>query len=60
MSPDAVRPGSVRSADAVNEQIRALVRGARNRSWTRAEQALYALLRDEWVAAARDELVKAA
>lgn len=60
MSPDLNGPGSVRSAAAVNEAIRALVRGARGRSWTRAERALYDLLRDEWVTAERAEMTKAA
>jgi hypothetical protein len=45
----------------VNEQIRALVRRAGGREWRQAERALYAVLRDEWVAAVgREEIVEAA
>ncbi|NUS22741.1 MAG: hypothetical protein HOV92_00735 [Streptomyces sp.] len=59
MSPDSPGPGRVRSAAAVNEAIRALVRGARDREWTWAERALYGLLLEEWEAA-RAGLVEAA
>lgn len=59
MSPDSIPPGSVRSAAALNEQIRAL--------WTRAggslteqERAEYELLVVEWAAAIRGEVIKAA
>jgi hypothetical protein len=52
-------PGSVRSAAALNEQIRAL--------WTRAggslseqERAEYELLVVEWAAAIREEVIEAA
>lgn len=61
MSPNPPRPGDVRSAAVVNEAIRAIVRGASGRGWTQAESALYALLRDEWIAArAREEMTTAA
>ena len=60
MSPNPPRPGGVRSAEVVNLAIRAVVRGARGRDWTQAERALYEQLRDEWVAATRDEIVEAA
>lgn len=60
MSPNSLAPGPVRPAAVVNEAIRTVVRGARNRAWTQAERALYEQLRDEWVAAMRDEIVKAA
>jgi hypothetical protein len=60
MSPDLVTRGSVRSAAVVNEQIRAIVLGARGRRWTVAERALYGLLLEEWAAALRDEVVEAA
>lgn len=60
MSPNPLAPGGVRSAAVVNRAIRAVVRGARGRAWTQAERALYEQLRDEWVAAMRDEVVEAA
>ncbi len=63
MSPNPSAPGVVRPAAAVNEAIRAVVRGARDREWTQAERALYEQLRDEWVTAVareRYELVEAA
>ncbi|MFJ4624214.1 hypothetical protein [Streptomyces sp. NPDC088812] len=60
MSPHSPACGSVRSAAVVNEVIRALVLRARGREWTRAEQALYGLLRDEWVDALRNEVAEAA
>jgi hypothetical protein len=59
MSPNSLNPGSVRSAAAVNEQIRAL--------WIRSggmlstqERAEYELLVVEWAAAVRDEVIEAA
>ncbi|MER6955940.1 MULTISPECIES: hypothetical protein [unclassified Streptomyces] len=59
MSPDAVVPGSVRSAAELNERIRAL--------WLRAggslstqERAEYELLVVEWAAAIRGDVVTAA
>jgi len=59
MFPDSLTPGSVRSAAALNEQIRAL--------WIRAggslsaqERAEYELLVVQWAAAVRDEIVEAA
>jgi hypothetical protein len=45
----------------VNEAIRAVARRASGRAWTRAEQSLYRLLVEEWVAAvARETYVEAA
>ena len=55
MPPTPSPRGSVRSAAAVNETIRAIARGAQGRDWTPAEQALYGLLLEEWVAALRAE-----
>lgn len=59
MSPDSLSPGSARSADDLNERIRAL--------WLRAggslsaeERAEYELLVVEWAAAIRDEVIEAA
>ncbi|MFI9650329.1 hypothetical protein ACIHAA_29180 [Streptomyces sp. NPDC052040] len=59
MSPDSRRPGSVRSADDLNERIRAL--------WTRTggslspqERAEYELLVVEWAAAIRGAVIEAA
>ncbi|MFJ3234118.1 hypothetical protein [Streptomyces sp. NPDC086787] len=59
MSPDSLAPGSVRSADEVNEQIREL--------WLRAggtlspqERAAYELLVVEWARAVRDGIIEAA
>jgi len=59
MSPDSMSPGSARSADDVNERIRAL--------WLRAggtlsaqERAEYELLVVEWAEAMRGEIVEAA
>ncbi|MFF7189086.1 hypothetical protein ACFZAR_28395 [Streptomyces sp. NPDC008222] len=59
MSPDSQSLGSVRSADDLNEQIRAL--------WLRAggslsaqERAEYELLVAEWAAAIRGEVIEAA
>ncbi|MFK4146069.1 hypothetical protein [Streptomyces sp. NPDC004065] len=59
MFPEAVVPGSVRSAAELNERIRAL--------WTRSggslsaeERAEYELLVVKWAAAIRGEVVEAA
>lgn len=61
MSPIPSAVGRPRPAAVVNEAIRAIAWRARGRDWTRAEQALYALLRDEWIAArAREEMTTAA
>lgn len=60
MSPDSPRPGSVRPAAVVNAEIRAVVRGARGREWTQGERDLYGLLLEEWEAACRADVVKAA
>ena len=60
MSPDLVTPGSVRSAAAVNEDIRRLARTAWGRPFTDDERAQYELLVVEWAEADRAEVVKAA
>ncbi|MFD1660277.1 hypothetical protein ACFSL4_19235 [Streptomyces caeni] len=59
MSPDSLSPGSARSADDLNERIRAL--------WLRAggslsaqERAEYELLVVEWAAAIRGKVIEAA
>ncbi len=59
MSPDSISPRSTRSADALNERIRAL--------WLRAggslsteERAEYELLVVEWATAIRDGVMEAA
>ncbi|MGW3913293.1 hypothetical protein ACWEBX_17510 [Streptomyces sp. NPDC005070] len=59
MSTDVTPPGSVRSAAALNEQIRAL--------WTRTggslsaqERAEYELLIVKWAEAIRGEIIEAA
>lgn len=59
MSPDSLASGSVRSAAALNEQIRAL--------WLRAggslsaqEREEYELLVVKWAAAIRGEIIEAA
>lgn len=62
MSPDAVSPGSVRSADVVNEQIRALFARAGGRLYGE-DRAAYERLVEEWtLATARKkvEVVEAA
>lgn len=53
MSPNPSPEGAVRSAAAVNEDIRALARAAWGRPFTDDERVRYQLLRDEWVAATR-------
>lgn len=60
MSPHPSPDGTSRSADAVNEAIRELARAAWGRPFTDEERAVYHLLRDEWVAADRAEVVEAA
>ncbi|MEV7389642.1 hypothetical protein [Streptomyces sp. NPDC091215] len=60
MPPTPPAPGRVRPADVVNEAIRAVVRGARNRGWTQAERALYGELRDEWMSAVQADMASAA
>lgn len=54
MSPHSGHRGSVRPAAVVNDEIRAIVRGAQDRAWTFAERALYGLLLEEWETALRD------
>ncbi|MFF4836273.1 hypothetical protein [Streptomyces sp. NPDC001315] len=44
----------------MNSAVRAVVWRAQGRAWTRAEQALYRLLVDEWVAAEQAEMTTAA
>lgn len=60
MSPTPIGCGSVRSAAAVNEAIRAVVVRAQGRPWTMAERALYGLLLEEWEQARRAEMTTAA
>jgi hypothetical protein len=60
MSPDVTPEGAVRSAAVVNEDIRRLARAAWGRPFDDTERARYQQLRDEWVAAVRDEIVRAA
>jgi len=59
MSPDSMSPGSARSADALNERIRALWLRAGG-SLSHQERAEYELLVVEWAAAIRGEVIKAA
>jgi hypothetical protein len=59
MSPDSVAPGSVRSAEEVNERIRALWQRAGG-SLSTQERAEYELLVVEWAAAIRGEVIAAA
>lgn len=51
MPPPTTHPGSVRSAAAVNEAIRALVAQTAGRGWTPEERAEYEQLLEEWDAA---------
>ena len=60
MSPTSPDPGSVRSAAAVNEDIRALAVRAWGRPFTDEERSQYQVLRDEWVAADQAAIVEAA
>lgn len=60
MSPNPLPSGGVRSSAAVNEDIRALVRGAWGRPMTDDERARYEQLLVEWAAAVRAEIVTAA
>jgi hypothetical protein len=59
MSPDSVTPGSVRSADAVNEDIRALWTDPRVQL-VGEDRAAYERLCVEWAAAVRARVVEAA
>ncbi|RSN13729.1 hypothetical protein DMH25_08025 [Streptomyces sp. WAC 01325] len=59
MSPDPSRPGVVRSAADVNEEIRALWRDPRVQLAGEARAALQRLY-EEWAAAVRAEVVEAA
>ncbi|MFC9843035.1 hypothetical protein ACFWFF_16485 [Streptomyces sp. NPDC060223] len=59
MSPNFVASGSVRSAAAVNEQIRALWMRAGG-SLSAQERAEYELLVVEWAKAIRGEIIEAA
>ncbi len=52
--------GSVRSADAVNQEIRAFWLRLDGRAPTAAERSVYEALRAEWAAAMRDEVAEAA
>ncbi|MEH0417774.1 hypothetical protein [Streptomyces sp. B21-083] len=58
--PPTFASTGVRPAAVINEQIRAIVRGARSRRWTQAERTLYGLLLVEWETARRAEIVEAA
>lgn len=65
MIPDPVSPGSVRSAAAVNEEIRALFRRAGSGKLYGTDRVAYEELVAEWVAATsrdggRPEVVEAA
>ena len=60
MTPEPTDRGSVRSAEVVNEAIRALVRRAQGRAWTQAERTLYGLWLEEWSAALQADVVQAA
>ncbi|WP_037672439.1 hypothetical protein [Streptomyces griseus] len=59
MSPESVAPGSVRSPEEVNEQIRALWRRAGG-SLSAQERVEYELLVVEWAAAIRSAVIAAA
>ncbi|MFG2133363.1 hypothetical protein ACGFNV_37155 [Streptomyces sp. NPDC048751] len=59
MSPESVAPGSVRSPEEVNEQIRALWQRAGG-SLSAQERAEYELLVVEWAAAIRGAVIAAA
>ncbi|MFE1442513.1 hypothetical protein [Streptomyces sp. NPDC058739] len=59
MSPDSEALGSVRSADEVNERIRALWRRAGGKL-TAQQRSEYELLVVQWAEAVRGEVVRAA
>ncbi|MER7677583.1 hypothetical protein [Streptomyces sp. NPDC096934] len=59
MSPDFTFSGSVRSAAALNEQIRALWMRSGG-SLSAQERAEYELLVVKWAEAIRDEIIEAA
>ncbi|MFF3334933.1 hypothetical protein ACFYWX_36250 [Streptomyces sp. NPDC002888] len=59
MAPQSLALGSVRSAEEVNEQIRALWQRAGG-SLSAQERAEYELLVVEWAAAIRGEIITAA
>ncbi|MFE3264815.1 hypothetical protein [Streptomyces sp. NPDC059215] len=59
MSPDFTFPGSVRSAAALNEQIRALWMRSGG-SLSAQERAEYELLVVKWAEAIREEIIEAA
>ncbi len=59
MSPDPRRPGSVRSAADLNEDIRALWARASGRLSTAEQRAAYEQLVTEWAAAVRRETAAA-
>lgn len=60
MSPDSATRGLVRSADVLNEEIRALWQRGGGQLGTVELRAEYARLVVEWAAAVRAEGVKAA
>lgn len=59
MSPDTPSPGSARSADVLNAEIRQLWQRGGGRLGTPELRAEYARLVVEWAAAVRAEVVKA-
>ncbi|MFE0326590.1 hypothetical protein ACWEWI_33140 [Streptomyces sp. NPDC003753] len=59
MSPESMSPGSMRSAEDLNERIRALWMRAGG-SLSAEERAEYELLVVEWAAAIRGEVIEAA
>lgn len=59
MSPTPLALGSVRSAAAVNAEIRALVRAAHGRLYG-ADRVRYAELVEEWAEAVQAEVIEAA
>jgi hypothetical protein len=60
MPPEAVAPGSVRSAAQLNEDIRTLARASWGRPMTDEERARYEVLVIAWVAAEQGDIVEAA
>ncbi|MEV6741203.1 hypothetical protein AB0N14_31555 [Streptomyces sp. NPDC051104] len=59
MSPESMSPGSTRSAEDLNERIRALWMRTGG-SLSAEERAEYELLVVEWAAAIRGEVIEAA
>jgi hypothetical protein len=59
MSPDLSPQGSLRSAEQVNAEIRALMEETGTWLWGPTRER-YERLRDEWVQAVREEMTTAA